>query len=186
VKFREKADEYVHYTVKPNFPLLGKRLGKMMKATKDAISAADPNLLKRTLDSAGKVALTVESEEVVLTKDELTVEVVAKEGFAAATAPVGVVVLDTTVTPELEREGLFREVLSRVQKRRKDLQLDFAARIKMGIVGDPELLSIVQERQDELKRETLCTELVIGKSIGGDAVTADVEGKALTIEVATK
>ncbi len=187
VKFRERADEYVHYKVKPNFALLGKRLGKKMKAVQREIGAADPNALKRALDQAGKVALAVDADEVVLTKDELTVEVEAKPGFAAATAPVGVVVLDTTLTPELEREGLFREVLSRVQKRRKDLQLDFAARIKLRLAGDAQLLEVVRERQDLLKKETLASELVLGGApLGKDAVEVLVDGLALTIDLAER
>jgi isoleucyl-tRNA synthetase len=183
VKFREKADEYVSYKVKPNFALLGKRLGKKMKGTSAAIRDADPNALERALDKDGRVTFEVEGEEVVLTRDELTVEVQAKEGFAAASGPAGVVVLDTTITDDLVREGLYREVLSRVQKRRKDLRLDFTARIRLGLAGAPELIAAVEERRAELEKETLAIELVLQGRVGGDVEETQIEGHPLAIDL---
>ena len=183
VRLVERADEFVTYKVKPNFQSLGKRLGGKMKATQAAIGAASPDALKRDLDARGEVSLMVGGEEVVLSRKDLVIAVEAKEGFAAASAPIGVVVLNTTLTEALIVDGLFREILSKVQARRKDLQLDFAARIRLALRGSERLLEVARSRAEALKRETLATELVLGGSVGGEAQEVQIEGEPLALEV---
>ena len=184
VEFLARADEMVSYVVKPNFPVLGKKLGPKMKATQKAIAASDPDSLKRAIDADGEVRLQVDGDEVCLTSDELVVAVEAKEGFAAASAPIGVVVLETTLTDELIAEGLFREVLSKVQGRRKDLQLEFDARIRLALSGSARLLELCRARAEDLKKETLATELLFEETVGGEPHEVKVDGEPLGIEVA--
>ena len=184
VVFTEQADELVSYRVKPDFKALGRRLGPKMKATQKAIMAENPDALKRALDVDGQVTLTVEGSPLVLSKDELVIAVEAKEGFAAASAPVGVVVLNTQLDDQLKAEGLFREVLARVQAQRKNLKLDFADRIRLGLSGSPELLDICQARQDELKSETLTVELSLDGDVRDEAAEVVVEGHPLRIDIA--
>src|SRR5262249_54306656 len=123
-------------------------------------------------------------EHVVLTAEELLVTVESKEGFAAASALVGVVILETTLDAELIADGLFREVLARVQAQRKELRLDYDARITLRLSGSERLLAICRARDAELKRETLTRELVFGAA-GVGAVEAEIDGEPLRIEVAT-
>ena len=183
VTFTEKADEFVSYRVKPDFKALGKRLGPKMKATQKAIMAKDPDALKRALEADGQVKLTVEGDALTLSRDELLISVEAKEGFAAASAPVGVVVLNTRIDESLKKEGLFREVLARVQAQRKQLKLDFADRIRLGLSGSAELLDVCEARQDELKAETLTVELNLAGDVGGESAEVQVEGHPLTIDM---
>lgn len=183
LRFLERADELVTYTVKPNFKTLGARLGKQMKATASAIAAADPAWLLAHLERAGEVALDVEGAEVRLGPSDLVVQVEAKEGFAAASGPVGVVILKVELDDGLIAEGRFREVLSRVQAHRKALALDFDARIALGLAGDPELLEICEANRDGLMKETLATELKVGAPVGGDRVEVNVDGRTLIIDI---
>jgi isoleucyl-tRNA synthetase len=159
IRFSEKATDYVDYRVKANFQLLGKKLGPKMKSTAAAIRAADPNIIKAALDENGKVELSVDGDVIRLTSEEVFVEVVAKDGFAAAGSGLGVVVLDSRISEELRAEGLFREVLSKVQNIRKELNLDYQARIRLTIAGDPLLIDVCKQASEMLKRETLATEL---------------------------
>ena len=185
VTFTKDAEEFVSYKVKPDFKALGRRLGPKMKATQKALQSEDPDRLKRALDADGQVTLTVEGSPLTLTKEELVILVEAKEGFAAASAPVGVVVLNTTLTDALRAEGLFREVLARVQSQRKQLKLDFADRIRLGLSGSPDLIDVCESRQSELKAETLTVELMLGGDVGGQAPTeVSIEGRPLTIDIA--
>ena len=183
VTFTEDADAYVTYKVKPDFKALGKRLGPKMKATQKAIAAENPDALKRALDADGQVTLTVEGSELSLSREELVIAVEAKEGFAAASAPIGVVVLNTQLTEELIADGLFREVLARVQAHRKQLKLDFADRIRLGLSGSTELLAVCEARKEELKSETLTVDLKLDEAVGGEACEVQVEGHPLTIEI---
>jgi isoleucyl-tRNA synthetase len=184
VEFIDRADEYVSYRVKPNFVSLGKRLGGLMKATQAAIGAEAPERLKRALDERGEVRLAVEGREVTLSRDDVVVGIEAREGFAAAGGAAGVVVLDTKLDERLVDEGLYRELLSRVQARRKELHLDYVARIRLGLSGSPRLLGIARDRIEHLKRETLALEVVLDAPVGGDRAEVAIEGESLAIEVA--
>ena len=183
VIFTEDADALVSYKVKPDFKALGRRLGPKMKATQKAIAAENPDRLKRALDADGQVTLTVDGAKLTLTKDELVINVEAKEGFAAASAPIGVVVLNTQLDDALRADGLFREVLARVQAHRKQMKLDYADRIRLGLTGSPELLNVCEARQEELKSETLTVELNLEGEVGGEPSEVQVEGHPLKIDM---
>ena len=181
--FLERADELVSYRVKPNFPALGKRLGPKMKGTQKALAGANPDELKRALDSDGVVHVDVEGDQVGLSNEELVITVEAKDGFAAASSPIGVVALETTLDEELIAEGLFREVLSKIQARRKELRLDFDARIRLHVGGSDHLVDICRQRADRLKSETLTVELALGGESAETAVASKVDGDELTLDV---
>ncbi len=163
VHFVPKADEYVHYRVKPNFRALGPRVGKRMPRVKAALAEADGASLLRELESEGRVALAVDGEPLALGPDELEVALEAREGFAAASGRAGVVVLRTTLTPELLEEGLYREVLNRVQAFRKELDLEYTGRIRLALEGPERLLAAVRPRAEALAAETLAVAVRVGE-----------------------
>jgi isoleucyl-tRNA synthetase len=161
VHFASSADDYVIYQVKPNFRALGPRVGKRMPAVKQALANADGAALLRALDREGRVSVEVEGVALELSPDEIGVGLEAREGFAAAAGRVGVVVLRTALSPDLVEEGLFREVLNRVQTFRKELDLEFTARIRLTLAGDPKLVGAVRPRVEVLGREALAVEVAL-------------------------
>jgi isoleucyl-tRNA synthetase len=183
VRFAQRVEEYCDFEVKPNFKLLGKRLGPKMKAVQAALRGADPNTLKASLDENGKVDLELPDGTVTLSDEEILVNLKAKEGFATAGSSVGVVVLNTRLTPELEDEGRYREVLSRIQSSRKDLNLDFDARIDLALSGDEKLVASARERLEDLKREVLAQNVVFDRGIGGEVREFKVDGQPLAVEI---
>lgn len=183
VKFVSDAEQYVTYVVKPNFQTLGKRLGKKMKATQKALMAEAADVLKRTLDADGHISIQVDGEAIDLDAADVLVQVEAKEGFAAASTTEGVVVLNCTLDEGLRKDGLYREILSRIQAVRKEMNLDFAARIKLGIEANDAVIAVCREREEALKRETLTTTLVLGASVEGQAFEVKIEGEAVTLHV---
>lgn len=183
VQFASKADAYCSFQVKPNFAALGKRLGSKMKVVQGQLAAMDPAVLKSALDREGRIDLELDDGSVSLSAEEVLVQVVAKEGFAAAGSSVGVVVLDTKVDDALREEGRFREVLARVQGLRKDLALDFAARIELSLRGAPELLKALESRLDLLKSEALAEEVLLGATLGVEARSFSIDGLELEIEL---
>ncbi len=187
VGFATDAGAFVNYKLKPNFSLLGKKLGTKMKATQAAIAAASPNALKQQLDARGRAEVMVDGEALALTPEELQITVEPKEGFAAASAAIGVVILDTKLDEALIAEGWYREVLSKVQSIRKDLDLDYQARIRVSVVGDPAAVEACRAREALLKQETLAKEIVFDTALGGgEARELKLDGeRGLTIEVVT-
>ena len=110
----ENADRYVEFRVKPSFRSLGQRgLGKEAQSLKEThgahVSSSEAGALAAKVMSGASV--TVEGVE--LRREDVEVEFVAKEGFAAAGDRVGVVVLDTRIDDELRDRGLLRELQNR-------------------------------------------------------------------------
>jgi isoleucyl-tRNA synthetase len=183
VHFVESADEYVTYQVKPNFRALGPRVGKQMPALKKVLADADGAALLAEFDSNGVVAVDLGGEAFELSPDEIAVTLKARDGFAAASGSAGVVVLSTTLTPDLIEEGLFREILNRVQTFRKELDLEYTARIRLTLTGGEPLLAAVRERIDALASEVLATDVALAAEPTGGAEVREVaiEGETLTI-----
>ena len=177
------ADDYVTYRVQPNFRALGPKLGRRMPALKAALSAVDGAALLRQLEAEGRVVVTVEGEPVSLGPDEIAVSMDARPGFSAAAGGAGVVVLSTALTPDLVEEGLFREVLNRVQTFRKELDLDFSARIRLTLAGAARILDAVRPRAEVLARETLAVDVALDASPISGAHVRDVaiDGDPLTL-----
>jgi isoleucyl-tRNA synthetase len=183
VHFVPNADDYVTYRVKPNFRALGPRLGRKMPALKAALAEAAGASLLRQLEAEGRVRVPVEGEELALGADEIAVSLEARPGFSAAGGRAGVVVLRTTLTPSLVEEGLFREVLNRVQTFRKELDLEFTARIRLTLAGAPRLVDAVRPRVEELGRETLSVDVALDAPpvSGAHVREAAIDGDSLTL-----
>jgi isoleucyl-tRNA synthetase len=157
--FPGHTDGAVAFRIKPNFRALGPRLGKNVQAAKKALEGADGSALYAELSRTGKVEVTIEGEPYLLGPEEIQVTAEAAPGFAAETGRVGVVVLHTTLTEALVDEGLLREVVSRVQAARKDLGLEFAARIQLWLDGSERLVRVARAGEQHLGQECLATEV---------------------------
>jgi isoleucyl-tRNA synthetase len=183
VHFATSADDYVTYHVKPNFRALGPRVGKKMPALKRALADADGAAILRALDADGRVGIEVEGGELELSPDEIGVSLEAREGFAAAAGRAGVVVLRTALSPDLVEEGLFREVLNRVQTFRKELDLEYTARIRLTLAGGPNLIGAVRPRVEVLGREALAVavDLESGPAAGAHVRDVSIDGEDLRI-----
>ncbi len=149
----------VAFRIKPNFRALGPRLGKNVQAAKKFLESADGSALYAQFSRSGTVEISIEGERYLLGPEEIQVSAEAAPGFAAETGRVGVVVLHTTLTEELIDEGLLREVVSRVQAARKDLGLEFTARIALWLDGSERLLRVLRAGQRHLGQECLANEV---------------------------
>jgi len=186
VRFLEPGQEAgaVQYRMKPNFRALGPRIGKKVQALKQALEKADAGKLHGELSRAGKVVLDVEGEAIDLSGEELDIQVVASEGFAAAGGHVGVVVLHTELTDALRDEGLARDVLAKVQQKRKDLGLGFTDRLALTVYGSERIMRVVEASRVSLSEEALCTTLVV-KSLAEAPAAAEkttLEGEELALD----
>jgi len=157
--FPGHEDGAVAFRIKPNFRALGPRLGKNVQAAKKALEQADGSALYAELSRTGQVKIVIEGESYQLGPEEIQVTAEAAPGFAAETGRVGVVVLHTTLTESLIDEGLLREVMSRVQAARKDLELDFVARIKLWLGGTERLVRVARAGEAQLRQECLAVQV---------------------------
>jgi isoleucyl-tRNA synthetase len=186
IHFVPKADEYVSYRVKPNFRALGPRVGRRMPALKQALADTDGASLLRELEAEGRVRVEADGELVELGPDEIAVALEAKEGFSAASGRAGVVVLRTRLSDALLEEGLFREVLNRVQALRKELDLEYSGRIRLSLAGSERLLDAVRARRELLEAETLAVEVRLDAQPAPGAHVRElrIDGEPLTLGLA--
>ncbi len=126
--------DFVDYRVRPNLPLLGRRYGKEVPQIKQALAKIAPSDVAAAVQAAESVTVAGETRSWTLDPEEILVEAVRKEGFAAAAADGYLVALDTTITPELRQEGLARELVRSVNDLRKQENLQLDDRITLFVI----------------------------------------------------
>ncbi|MCK6506473.1 isoleucine--tRNA ligase [Myxococcota bacterium] len=181
VHFSHRAEDFVEFKVKPDYPALGKRLGKEMKACAQALSQADGAAVRAAILGGEGYRVDLPSGPVLLGAGEVVLEVVAREGFQAAGSAAAVVALHADLDDDLRQEGLSREILNRVQGARKDLGLAYTDRIRVGVSGDPAVVEAVLRFRDHIAQEVLAVTLTVEP--GGD-LADPVDGHAFAMTVA--
>lgn len=184
VELAQRASDYVDFNVKPNAKALGPRHGKLLPAITKALGAQDPAVVRQTLMDQGGLALEVGGQAVTLTSEDVLVNLAAKPGYAAAQGKGVVVVLTTEVTPELRLEGIAREVVHAIQGMRRELDLPFDARIRLGIVAEGQIAEAVYEHVDTIAEETLATRVANGPMPDGVERTFAIEDAAVRVWIA--
>ena len=184
VEFTREAEHYIDYTVLPDLKRLGPRLGKQLPALRKALAEADPGTLLKQLEREGHVSFELPGGVVDLDSDDIQVRLQAKLGWAAAQGSSAVVVLATEVTPELELEGLARELTHLIQNQRKDLGCEYTDRIAVGVVTEAaDVRAAVEQFGDYIGRETLATEIASEPLSGVTPAEATLKGQPLAIYV---
>jgi isoleucyl-tRNA synthetase len=185
VAFTTHGEEYISYSVVPNFKRLGPRLGKNMPAAKKMLSEVDAGKLLAELKETGKTTLKFpDGAAVDLDNEDIEVRLTAKEGWAAAQGKGSVVVLATELTPELIAEGLARDVVRLIQDRRKDINCEYTDRIEVGLVtSSDELSAAIEKFRDYVAQETLANTVGSKPLPGVEAVDAKVIGHDLSVFV---
>ena len=180
VVFENDLDEYMNYSLKPNFKVAGPVLGKNIKAFGGAMAKADPKATVAALESDGKISLELNGEMVDITPDMVDVKITAKEGFAVAMENNVFTILDTTITPELESEGLARELVSKVQQMRKQNDYEMMDNINIYVAADDDVKAAIETHKDYIMKETLAVS--IEEKEGLDTVNLNGHKTGLDIE----
>ena len=181
----ESDADLVRLKAKPNYGSLGKVYGRRTPdAARSAgeIKALDLQRLESgenvVLDTADGARFEYRPEDIIVEREVVTDWLVQSEG------PL-VVALDPTVTVELRREGIAREIVNRIQRLRKEAGYDYNTRIAVGLSGTPEVLEAAGAFESFIARETLARRLVTGSDLGGSDITrtVDIEGKETVISL---
>ncbi len=179
LEFGADEDALVHRSAKANFKVMGKKLGKNMKEAAALVEALDSATIGR-IAAGGAVSLTLADGTVCeLGVDDLVIQRSEKAGLVVATENGVTIALETALTPELEAEGLARELVSKVQNLRKDTGLEVTDRIRLTVKGDAELLAALAAHEEYIKAEVLATGWVLElASAVGDV---DLNGHMATV-----
>ena len=168
IEYVEDPAEIAGYELKPVISLLGPRLGAKLRDVQAALAEADAATLAAEL-RAGKPVTVGRAE---LQPNEVEVRAKDRAGLAAAIEDELVVAVDTSLSPELLREGHARELVHTIQTTRKAEGFDLADRIVTCYDGGPETQRVFAEFAENIKAETLSVELRQGAPAGaGESVT---------------
>ncbi|MBZ9751157.1 isoleucine--tRNA ligase [Deinococcus sp. HMF7604] len=183
VKEVELIDQYaelVSYQLRPNLPLLGKKFGKAVPQVRAALQAADASDIARFVrDGQQFEVIAPTGERFELGPDEVLVDAKSPEGFAAQEEAGYLVAFDTTLTRELELEGLARDLVRGVQDARKKAGFEVQDRIALHLDLTGTAREAAEAWQEYLMSETLAETLVFGVA---DGFAAEVEGGTAYLE----
>lgn len=165
-------------SIKPNFKTIGPKYGKQMKAIAAMVTALDQEQIS-AIESAKGWKGELMGEQIELTMDDLEIAAQDIPGWLVATEGGLTVALDSTITEELRREGIARELINRVQNLRKDSGLEVTDRIQLLLDSSAEIQSAITQNQEYVCNEVLATEINFEK-LGESALLVDLveEGDA--------
>jgi isoleucyl-tRNA synthetase len=153
--------ELVDVSLKIDFRAVGRRLGKQVQAVAKAVAAADAAELTAAY-RAGTATVEVDGAPVPLEEGDLIVTETPREGWTVASGSGLTVALDLTLTPELERAGLVREVVRLVQEARKSSGLEVSDRIRLWWTAEGAMARALTEHGEQVAGEVLATTVDAG------------------------
>jgi isoleucyl-tRNA synthetase len=159
--------EVVAYDIRPNLRVLGPKYGKRLAAIRSALSAIDPAEVARLVEAGSPVELSLPDDGTVsLEPGEILVDLMKRAGYAAAQSPTMTVVLDTSLSPELIKEGLARDFVRGVQDARKQAGYRIEDTIAVCYDADPEVVDAIETHREFIAHETLATSLAHQTTVG--------------------
>ncbi len=184
VEYSADESAYIELYAKPNFPLLGKRLGKRMKAFAGVIANLDIGQISE-LQNNCDIQLTVAGESETFSSEEIQVQQQARAGTNTVSNRQIAVDLDCQLTPELIRGGYAREVVNRIQRARKDQAFDVSDRIAVTYAAQGELAQAIAEHRDYIMGETLCLDLQSAdeEALSEGAAVIEIDGNRLRLSI---
>ena len=176
------ADVFGRWRAKPDFGVLGPRLGARVQAVASALAEDDGTLAGRLaagehveVPAGDGPAVSIGPGDVALSQD-------VRAGYGVATEGGVTVALELEVTPELRREGVARELVRTIQEARKEAGLEVTDRIELGVETSGEPAEALAAHRDEIAEETLASELRTD-GVDGFRQESELDGVAVTVSL---
>lgn len=175
VTFVASSDALVTLSGKPNFRSLGKKFGKHTNEAAAAVRKFGQDTLA-AIEWGAPVHVTAGGETHPISGEDVTIERRAMGSYVVAQDGAQFAAIDPTITDALRAEGIAREVVSRVQRLRKELGFAVSDRIALGVWSTPDVERAVRSHEAWIVGEVLATQLVVGGAAPADAIVADLDG----------
>ncbi|MBQ3323738.1 MAG: isoleucine--tRNA ligase [Muribaculaceae bacterium] len=182
IKFVGNDEGILVKKVKPDFKKLGPKYGKIMKALAAQLTTmSQADILK--LEQEGSIKLMVGDQEAVV--DTTDVEIISEDipGWLVSNEGNLTVALDITVTDELRREGMARELVNRIQNVRKSKNFDITDKVLVSISPDERINDAVEAYGDYIAHQVLALDIKLEPVEGDDAIVLDMDGWNLNVKV---
>lgn len=170
------GEELLSYRVLPNLPVLGRKYGKRVPAIRAALAELDSRMVAKTLKGGHGLSVEIEGERIVLEPEEVLLEALSPEGYAAQEDGGYVAALEVHLDEDLLLEGLSRDLIRLVQKARKEMGLHVSDRIHLTYRAEGRYAQSLAKFGPRLQEETLALSLQEAEPIGFTAELSDEEG----------
>jgi isoleucyl-tRNA synthetase len=151
-------NDFIRKRVKPNFVVLGKKLGPLMKMAGTALGALKQEQI-RGLEKEGAIDLVLGDQQVRIGREEVDIQSEDLPGWMVASKGALTVALDVQITDALEREGNARELVNRIQKIRKDSGFELTDRITVKLTENEDLIPAITQFNGYICAEILADKL---------------------------
>lgn len=172
IEFHSDESRFVKLKAKPNFRVLGKKVGKLMNATQAEVQKLPLQSLKKLL-AGNTVEITVEGEKIVLTPEDVAVEREVNPGVIAESKDDLTVALDTHLNDDLILEGIARELVNKINSMRREMDFAVTDRIDVKIQTAPGVRKAFEAHRDYICHETLTVSFDF-MSVSGEEI--DING----------
>jgi isoleucyl-tRNA synthetase len=172
LNYVDNAAEVLVKRVKPDFKKLGPRYGKIMKDLAAVITAL-PQQDISILETSGKLSVLVSGQTAEITTDD--VEIISEDipGWLVANEGKLTVALDITVTDELKKEGIARELINRIQNMRKSHGFEITDKIEVTVQSDSRINEAVEEFKQYIANQVLAKNIFLKDLSEGEIIDLD-------------
>jgi isoleucyl-tRNA synthetase len=182
IEYLDDASGILVKQIKPNLPLLGKKLGPKMRFVVAALQNWGPTEIGQ-IETEGHFILSVEGEEIDLLLEEVLISSQDIPGWSVASDQGVTVALDVNLTEELKQEGIARDLVNRIQNLRKDLGLEVQDKIKLLVAdSNSEVNAAIAKFGSYIQEETQAISLSVG-TIAGEQTVLDMDEFELAVQL---
>mgnify|MGYP006178503059 CR=1 FL=1 len=158
VQLLDDASGILIKQIKPNFKTLGPKFGKDMGLIAKTIQQFEQEQINE-LEKKGEITIEISGKSVILTPTDVEISSQDIEGWLVASQGALTVALDITITPELRKEGIARELINRIQNIRKDSGFEVTDKIKVQVLKSLAIEEAIEANRKYIQEETLTKEL---------------------------
>ena len=169
LNYVDNTTEILVKRVKPDFKKLGPRYGKIMKDLAVAITSLSQHDIA-ALETNGKLTVPVNDQTAEITTDDVEIFSEDIPGWLVANEGKLTVALDITLTGELKKEGIARELINRIQNLRKSHGFEITDKIQVFIQPDARINDAVEEFRQYIANQVLAKEIVLKELSEGEAI----------------
>ncbi|WP_291274226.1 isoleucine--tRNA ligase [Flavobacterium sp.] len=167
--------------IKPNFKALGPRFGKDMGLISKEIQSFNQDQINQ-LDKTGSLIIVISGKSITLTTEDVEISSQDIPGWLVANANGITVALDITISEELKKEGIARELVNRIQNIRKDSGFEVTDKVKVKIQNEINISAAIEANEIYIKSETLTEHIEIVENLE-DGIEIEFDGITTKIKI---
>ena len=184
IQLLEDASDILIKQIKPNFKVLGPKFGKDMRLIASEVQKFSQEDINK-IEKVGNISIEINGKNIILGAEDVEISSKDIEGWLVANEGAFTVALDVTITEDLRKEGVARELVNRIQNARKDTGLEVTDKIKLTVLNYQDLQEAINDNKNYIMSETLTKELVFVDELttGTDIAFDAIESKILIEKV---